>query len=90
MYCLMRDRFVCQRCGRPAQEVHHIIHLTKENINDVTISLNSKNLVSLCKDCHFEQHVIDKIEGRKRANGTKANDCGDGFHFDENGQVVRD
>ena len=30
----MRDRYMCTRCGRPAEEVHHIKHLTPENIND--------------------------------------------------------
>lgn len=90
MYCLMRDRFTCQRCGRPAQEVHHIIHLTPENIRDVTVSLNSKNLISLCKECHFEEHRRDQAAGRRRANGKSEGDCADGFHFDATGQLVRD
>jgi len=35
---------VCNRCGRPATEVHHINGLT-----------DSRNLESLCKSCHSKQ-----------------------------------
>ena len=63
MYVLMRDKFKCQKCGRAAQEVHHKKHLTPENILDPYISLNPENLISLCKDCHFEEHRDDKREG---------------------------
>jgi len=90
LYILKRDRYVCRLCGKPAQEVHHKIHLSPENIWDVRITLNPSNLVSLCRDCHFEQHKRDKEEGKHRAKSVKANDCAEGFHFDENGQVVRD
>ena len=80
-YCLMRDRYCCQHCGLPAQEVHHIIHLSPDNIWDPQISLNPDNLVSLCRDCHFEQH---------REDANKGADCADGFVFDEFGQLVPD
>lgn len=80
-FVMMRDRFCCQKCGQPAQEVHHIIHLSPENIMDPRITLNSENLVALCRDCHFRQHELDS---------GKRNDCADGFHFDESGQLVRD
>ena len=54
MNILQRDHFTCTEpnCHRRASEVHHIIELSKENINDVNISLNEKNLRSLCHDCH--------------------------------------
>lgn len=56
-----RDRGLCQDCLKkgmitPAQEVHHIIELTPENITDASVSLNLENLVSLCKDCHANRH----------------------------------
>lgn len=53
-YILQRDNFMCTEkgCRHPATEVHHIIELTKENINDINISLNENNLRSLCHDCH--------------------------------------
>ena len=89
-YVLMRDRYTCQRCGKPAQEVHHIIHLTPDNIWDVNISLNPNNLISLCRADHFLIHSEDKKEGKRKARGHQNNGCADGFHFDEAGQVVPD
>lgn len=58
---IKRDRYLCVDCMkkgiiRPAEEVHHIQHLTPENINDPEISLNLDNLVSLCRDCHQARH----------------------------------
>ncbi len=86
----MRDRYTCQHCGRPAQEVHHIIHLSPENIWDVKVTLNPNNLISLCRSCHFDIHAKDKEAGKRRAHGLSEGDCADGFHFDENGQLVPD
>lgn len=56
-----RDHGLCQDCLKkglitPADAVHHIIELTPENINNPEISLNEKNLVSLCRDCHAARH----------------------------------
>lgn len=89
-FVLMRDRFICQLCGRPAQEVHHKIHLSPENIWDPKITLNPANLISLCKDCHFAQHTKDKEAGKRKANGLSEGDCREGFHFDASGQLVPD
>ena len=89
-YVLMRDKYKCVICGRPAQEVHHKEHLSPDNIWDVTVTLNPDNLISLCKDCHFEQHKQDKAEGKKRYDKEKHSDCEAGYHFDENGMLVRD
>ena len=60
-YVMTRDFGLCQQCRRkgkitPGNTVHHIIHLTPENINDVSISLNPDNLETLCQDCHAEVH----------------------------------
>ena len=54
---IRRDRYLCVDCLRRgevtiAEEVHHIIPLTPENINDANISLNLHNLKSLCRECH--------------------------------------
>lgn len=53
---------LCERCWArglivPAEEVHHKIHLTPENINDPKIALNWNNLIALCKKCHIEEHT---------------------------------
>ena len=52
---------LCERCKAkglivPAQEVHHKIKLTPENINNPEIALNWDNLEALCKDCHLKEH----------------------------------
>ncbi len=52
---------LCEECyknGRvtPAVDVHHIVKLTDENINDPEIALNEKNCVALCKLCHEKRH----------------------------------
>lgn len=62
---IRRDFYLCQDCLKknlitPAEEVHHIIKLTPDNINDPEIALNLDNLVSLCKDCHAARHSQPK------------------------------
>lgn len=82
-YCLLRDHHACVKCGKPAEEVHHIIHLTQENINNIKITLNPSNLICLCKDCHFKEHRQDKIEGIQKAHGIEY-----GYTFDSNGMLI--
>ena len=43
---------LCEKCGRKGTEVHHIIPLTDDNVDDPMISLNPDNLMLLCKECH--------------------------------------
>lgn len=52
-----RDLGLCVRCGRPGEEVHHTIYLTPKNINDPNITLNADLLITLCKQCHFDEHT---------------------------------
>ena len=79
-YVLRRDKYLC-RCGRPATEVHHIIHLSPQNIGDVTITMNPDNLISLCRDCHFEEHKGEHGKGREVKESNP-------YIFDENGMLV--
>ena len=56
-----RDKYICVDClkeGRltPAKEVHHVVVLSPDNINDPSISLNEELLVSLCRECHQARH----------------------------------
>ena len=46
----------CEKCGGIGEEVHHIIHLTSENIDDPEITLNQKNLILLGKGGHDKEH----------------------------------
>lgn len=54
-------RGLCEICLsrgiiKPGEIVHHKIHLTAENVNDPSVSLNWDNLQLLCRDCHGQQH----------------------------------
>ena len=53
----------CERCGAIGTEVHHIIHLTPQNISDPSITVNQENLMLLCNECHNKEH--GRFEGRK-------------------------
>ena len=80
---LMRDRFLCVKCGRPAEEVHHKTHLSPNNIGDPRITMNMENLISLCKNCHFEEHRGE------HGNGRKARERDDyPYEFDEKGFLI--
>ena len=74
---LRRDHYTCADCYGRAEEVHHIIELTPENINDPKIALNPGNLISLCGQCH-----------KKRTKGYTG-DISERYVFDEYGQVVK-
>lgn len=60
-YILKRDKYKCVKCGAMAAEVHHKVWLTRDNINDPNISVNEKNLESLCYQCHKAEHIQKKI-----------------------------
>jgi len=52
---------LCEECQRngivtPADDVHHIIELTPQNVNDPAISLSVENTRVLCEKCHAEKH----------------------------------
>lgn len=73
---------LCERCIekgviQPATVVHHKIPLTKDNINDLNISLGWCNLVALCDQCHADIH--------KELNG---NPVGKRYIIDASGRVV--
>lgn len=49
---------VCLSKGiyKAGEIVHHKIHLSPENINDPSVSLNWDNLQLVCRDCHAQIH----------------------------------
>lgn len=56
--------YMCERCftlGRlnAADIVHHITWLTPENINDPAATLDPRNLMRVCRDCHAAIHYPD-------------------------------
>ena len=60
---------LCERCGGIGQEVHHIIRLNVDNVSDVGVSINPKNLELLCKECHNKEHKRFSKEERFDAQG---------------------
>lgn len=80
-YILKRDKFTCTEpgCMGTATEVHHIIELTKDNINDINICLNENNLRSLCHDCHTR---ITKLSKSNNKNILES------IRFDNNGYPI--
>ena len=78
---LRRDNYLCTHCGKPAEVVHHIEHLTPENVNDASVALNLENLKSLCAECHFEEHRGEHCRGRM-------NEESNPYTFDENGMLI--
>lgn len=80
----MRDNYLCVNCGRPAEEVHHIQHLTPKNINDLNVCVDPSNLASLCKACHFEEHRGDHAKGLQ----TKENPILPQYYFNADGYLV--
>ena len=81
---LMRDNYLCVMCGAPAEEVHHIKHLTPWNIGDTSITMSLDNLESLCKACHFAEHRGEHGSGRKAKELEESYP----YEFDKNGQLV--
>lgn len=75
---LIRDHGLCRTpgCFNPAEEVHHIVELTPENITDPNVSLNIGNLISLCRECHMKEHRSHDMIDRR-------------YMFDQNGNPVR-
>ena len=78
------DKGLCCKCGRPGNEVDHIIELTPDNIYDEMIALNLDNLQTLCHTCHTRK---TKAEHRTGLNeDALALDC---VTFDDSGMPVR-
>lgn len=52
---------ICEHCGKPIVKAydcigHHKIHLTEENVDDVTVSLNPENVQLVHHRCHNDIH----------------------------------
>ncbi|HSQ90012.1 HNH endonuclease signature motif containing protein [Romboutsia sp.] len=74
-YIFNKYHGLCNKCGKPGEEVHHIIWLSPKNMNDIDITLGEDNLVLLCRDCHVGIH--------RKINPTKSE-----YKFNENGELV--
>lgn len=65
---------VCEECGAIGTEVHHIVHLTPENVTDPSVATNQDNLKLLCNECHNKAH--GRFEGRRE------------YYFDDEGNLI--
>jgi len=75
-YIRASRHYTCEECGEYGTEVHHIIAITPDNIDDPNITLNEHNLELLCKECHDAKRKIDK-------------DINEGLRFDPNGNIIQ-
>lgn len=53
---LASKNYICERCGEPANIVHHKKYLTVDNASDADIAYNFENLECLCQACHNSEH----------------------------------
>lgn len=72
------DGGMCQACKEKLGYIcDHIEEINPNNINDIDITLNHKNLQYLCLECH-----------NKKTFGVNNGVIRDGLKFDENGDIV--
>lgn len=57
---------ICELCGAPdAREVHHLVHIKRDNIADPAVTLNADNVMLLCRHCHYAIHERGKLRARR-------------------------
>lgn len=54
-YKMQQENYRCARCGGVAEDVHHKITLTEQNVNDLNVSLDLDNLECVCRRCHNKE-----------------------------------
>lgn len=85
------DGGLCELCQEePGTEVHHKIFLKPENIHDEDITLNPKNFMLLCYDCHQREHEAARRIAQLRAkqrDGQRGVLINGSYYYDENGEI---
>jgi predicted kinase len=76
------QNYICEEYGGAACIVHHIKHISPENVGDTSITLDWQNLKALCYKCHTEAHGEDQ---RYRDKAARLN----GIAFDKSGNVIK-
>lgn len=77
----VRDKFICLKCGKRAQHVHHLSYGMT-----VLAGSNDSRLVSLCQPCH---HGLEFDGDRKRTRG-EVTALGREFGLDSREQKAKD
>lgn len=81
------DGGMCEVCHNyPGYIVHHKVILTKQNIDDVNVTLNHDNLMYECKACHDEEE--EHFVGRNRRAESLSRDGGLMVLFSPDGQPI--
>jgi len=62
---LKRDRYTCQRCGAPANEVDHVHNVAAGGIDHPT------NLVAVCQQCHRRKTAREGADARWKHHPTR-------------------
>lgn len=57
---------LCEDCKEAGEIVHHIVHLTPQNIHDPKITLSWDNLKLVCRECHSKYHPKNKNKRNER------------------------
>jgi len=53
-----RDRGLCFSCGKPGEEIHHIVSRSLFTKGDKSRD-EERNLCLLCRKCHSESHCLN-------------------------------
>ena len=85
---LRRDNYLCVLCYKqdkikPADIVHHIEHLSPQNMDDPAITYNLDNLMSLCNEHHNWIHKGEHGKGRMNLEEHPYE-----YEFDANGMLI--
>lgn len=75
-YICESRNWTCEECGGYGDQVHHIIEINPDNINNPEITLNENNLQLLCEECHNSKRRTDSV-------------VNDGLMFDYFGNLVK-
>ncbi len=74
---ILIDGGLCESCKlKLGEHLDHIKELTPENIGDIGISLDHRNLQYLCQECHNKKTKEDKNFNRNPWGVTNFDKCG--------------
>lgn len=76
LYVCQSRHWTCEECGGYGNQVHHIVEITPDNINDPNVTLNENNLQLLCEECHNAKRRLER-------------DVEEGLYFDDFGNLVK-
>ena len=87
---LKKHKYICERCGEVANQVHHKTYIDDINLWDADISLNEDNLECLCIRCHNKEHKrFEKLkDGQKDFIINKRKQQGRRFYWNDKKELT--